>query len=264
MTALPPRDRGLSDASDDGKVDLVETETGSDATDVVHASEYMRRRIRSSSVPAYLFYTNGYTAGMLTIDDIKNALRVYGGRQVALAAAIGVTQPTVSRWLKGATPDPQQEARIREILNGDDASPALGAQQQFISFGEKDLPVYAAVEGGPGELVITFEPIDFVPRPWYLGQVRDGYGVMVVGESMCPAYEPGDMAIVHPKLPVILNKTYIFTNGSEGNNFLATIKRLIGQTATEWKVQQHNPPRDFTLLKADWPKAVRVVGKYEG
>lgn len=264
MTRLPPRNRGLRDASGDGKLDLTELEAGADATNAVHTSEHMRQRISKSSVPAYLFYTSGYTADMLSIDDIKSALRIYGGRQVALASAIGVTQPTVSRWLRGATPDPMQEARIREILSGEPPSQPLGAQQQNISFGDKDLPVYAAVEGGPGELVITFEPIDYVPRPWYLGQVRDGYGVVVVGESMCPAYEPGDMAIVHPKLPIILNKTYIFSNGSEGNSFLGTIKRLIGQNATEWKVQQHNPPRDFVLLKADWPKAVRVVGKYEG
>lgn len=208
---------------------------------------------------------------MLTADDIKRALFIFGGRQVALASAIGVTQPTVSRWLKGATPDPAQEAKIREILAGEGYAPnskpvahSIGAQQQEISFGIKDLPVYAAVEGGPGELVITFEPIDYVPRPWYLGQVRDGYGVIIVGESMVPAYMPGDMAIVHPKMPVILNKTYIFSNGSEANNYKGTIKRLVGQTATEWKVEQFNPHLVFTLLKADWPKAVRVVGKYEG
>lgn len=264
MTRLPPRDSGLSDTSDVSKSDLAKVEPVADATNVVHASEYMRQRIRASSLPAYLFYASGYNGAMLNLDDIKRALAIYGGRQTALAAATGVSQPTVSRWLRGATPDPQQEAKLREILAADPQPSSSGATQHNISFGEKDLPVYAAVEGGPGELVITFDPIDYVPRPWYLGQVRDGYAVVVVGESMCPAYEPGDMAIVHPRLPIVLNKTYIFSNGSEGNDYIGTVKRLIGQSATEWRVQQYNPPREFVLLKADWPKAVRVVGKYEG
>lgn len=202
---------------------------------------------------------------MISIDEIRQALAIYGNRQVALAAAVGVQQSTVSRWLKGQIPDPEQEQRLREVLGDAPALPASSAApQQSIFLGERDLPVYAAVEGGPGELVISKDAIDFVPRPWYLGNVRDGYGVVVVGESMCPAYNPGDMAIVHPRLPVIINKTYIFASDDGDGTFRGTIKRLVGQTSTEWKVEQHNPQRTFTLSKSEWPKAVRVVGKYEG
>lgn len=263
----------MSDPSKPGEVGLRNTEDGlTDAANVVHASEYMRQRIAPSRAPEYLFYTTGYNGGMLTVDDIKRALVVYGGRQAALAAAVGVSQPTVSRWLKGATPDPAQEARLREVLSGtpsnsmaaSENAQTMGQMRQAIGFGERDLPVYAAVEGGPGELVISTEPIDYVPRPWYLGQVREGYGVYVVGESMVPAYMPGDMAIVHPKMPVIINKTYIFTNDAQDGSFLGTIKRLVGQTATHWKVEQHNPHKAFLLSKAEWPKALRVVGKFEG
>lgn len=201
---------------------------------------------------------------MITIDEIRQALAVYGNRQTALAAAVKVQQSTVSRWLRGATPDPEQEARLRDIIGGGSGTaPIDPAPQQSIYLGERDLPVYAAVEGGPGELVISKDPIDFVPRPWYLGNVRDGYGVVVVGESMVPAYSPGDMAIVHPRQPVILNKTYIFTTDDDDGTFKGTIKKLVGQTATEWKVEQYNPQRTFSLSKAEWPKAVRVVGKYE-
>lgn len=201
---------------------------------------------------------------MISIDEIRQALALYGHRQTALAAAAGVTQPTVSRWLKGQTPDPQQEARLRELLAGvPPLQAAIDAPQQPMFLGERDLPVYAAVEGGPGELVISKDPIDFVPRPWYLGNVRDGYGVVVVGESMSPAYNPGDMAIVHPRVPVIINKTYIFSSDDGDGTFRGTIKKLVGQTATEWKVEQYNPQRTFSLSKAEWPKAVRVVGKYE-
>jgi len=209
---------------------------------------------------------------MLTVDEIKRALAIYGNRQKALAAEVGVDQSTVSRWInKGVIPDPRQEAKIREIL-GEDASPLLpipvvsdygGAPRQAV-FSSIDLPVYAAVEGGPGELVISTEPIEYVARPWYLGQVKDGFGVIVVGESMAPAYNPGDMAIVHPKLPALIGKTHIFTQETVDGSFVGTIKKLVGQTPTEWKVEQHNPSKVFSLDKGLWTKAVRVVGKYEG
>lgn len=209
---------------------------------------------------------------MLTVDEIKRALAIYGNRQKALAAVVGVEQSTVSRWInKGVVPDPRQEAKIREIL-GDESSPLLpipvvsenGGTPRQAPFGSNDLPVYAAVEGGPGELVISTEPIEYVARPWYLGQVKDGFGVIVVGESMSPAYNPGEMAIVHPKLPALAGKTHIFTQETIDGSFVGTIKKLVGQTATDWKVEQYNPQRTFTLSKAEWPKAVRVVGKYEG
>lgn len=232
----------------------------------------MHERISSSSGRAYDSYALRYNPRMLTVDEIRRALAIYGNRQKALAAVVGVEQSTVSRWInKGVVPDPKQEAKIREIL-GDEGSALLpipvvsenGAPPRQAVFGSNDLPVYAAVEGGPGELVISTEPIEFVARPWYLGQVKDGFGVIVTGESMYPAYNPGEMAIVHPKLPALIGKTHIFAQDAEDGQFTATLKKLVGHSSTEWKVEQYNPPKVFTLSKALWPKAVRVVGKYEG
>ncbi len=39
--------------------------------------------------------------------DYKSALEHFGGTQVKLAAALGITQPTVSSW-KGVIPPPYQ------------------------------------------------------------------------------------------------------------------------------------------------------------
>lgn len=257
----------MSDARDSAKLGLADAEERfADMADVVHTSEHMRQRILPSRGGAYLFHAASYNAGMITTDDVRRALAIYGDRQIALAAATGVTQPTVSRWLKGAVPDPSAQEKLREILSGAGLAPAreTSKDREPLSFGPTDLPVYAAVEGGPGELVVSTEAIDFVARPWYLGHVRDGYGVYVVGESMSPAYMPGDMAIVNPRAPQLLHKTYIFCAEPDDGTFTATIKKLVGQSPTHWKVEQHNPPRVFELAKADWPKAVRVVGKYEG
>ena len=134
--------------------------------------------------------------------------------------------------------------------------------------GDRDLKVFAAVEGGPGEMVVSTDPIELVPRPWYLKNVKDGYAVLIVGESMVPAFEPGDMAVVNPRLAPMRGKDVILVRGEEEGEFRASIKRLVSWTATHWNLLQFNPPRgekaEFTLSRKEWPKALRVVGKYTG
>jgi phage repressor protein C with HTH and peptisase S24 domain len=130
--------------------------------------------------------------------------------------------------------------------------------------GARDLPVFAAVEGGDGDLVVSTEPVDLVPRPWYMGEVKEGYAVIVTGESMIPAYDPGDMAIVNPKLPHMRGKVHIFTCESENSHFKASIKVLVRATETEWIVEQHNPPKTYSMPRSVWTHARRVVGKYNG
>lgn len=124
------------------------------------------------------------------------------------------------------------------------------------------LSVFAAVEGGPGEMVVDVDPIDVVPRPWFVKNVADAYAVLIVGESMAPAYEPGHMAIVNPRLPALRGEDAIFIRSEHDGDFTATIKRLVRSTETAWVVQQFNPPAEFELPKDRWPKAFRVVGRY--
>ncbi len=117
-------------------------------------------------------------------------------------------------------------------------------------------------------MVVNTDPIEWVQRPWFLHEVREGYAVVVTGESMVPVYEPGDIVIVNPRLPAIPNKNAIFVGGESRGEFNATVKRLIRVTTTHWHVRQYNPPegqeKDFSLEKREWSKALRIVGKYEG
>jgi phage repressor protein C with HTH and peptisase S24 domain len=135
-------------------------------------------------------------------------------------------------------------------------------------FGARDLKVFAAVEAGPGTMVVSTEPIELVPRPWYLREVKDGFAVLVVGDSMEPVYEAGDLVIVNPRLPPMRGKDVILVSGEHEGEFTASIKRLVSWTATHWHLKQFNPPAGqkatFTWSKADWPRALRVVGRYSG
>lgn len=196
-----------------------------------------------------------------------------GLSQESLAEAVGTTQSTVDRiesddFKRMPSALPKIAAvlgfSLRE-LGFDVEGPAPKVHRPAPQFlGELDLPVYASAEGGAGTMVINTDPIQLVPRPWYLGNVREGYAVLVVGDSMEPVFEAGDMAVVNPRLPPRRGKDIILVADEHDGGFTATIKRLIGWTEREWKLRQYNPKKDFALPRKEWPKALRVVGKYDG
>jgi phage repressor protein C with HTH and peptisase S24 domain len=209
--------------------------------------------------------------------DMRDRIKLVMGqmKQNEFAKLIGVSPQAVNQWLKGnANPSAETLKIISEKRQVDLAWLTLGTDTVIseasgnltgrMVFGERDLPVFAAVEGGPGELVVSTDPIELVPRPWYLGEVRNGYAVYVTGESMVPVYEPGDMLIINPRLPYMRGKDHIFTTLTEDGQFRATVKRLVSVTEKEWKVQQFNPPRTFGLPRSVWVEARRIVGKYTG
>lgn len=203
--------------------------------------------------------------------------------QAKFAKSLGVTAQAVNGWLKGKSKPTNEnflqmaslyKADVNWLMFGDagemphDVTSVTASTSSMprveTPLGARDLPVFAAVEGGDGDLVVSTEAVDLVPRPWFLGEVKDGYGVIVTGESMVPAYEPGDIAIVNPRLSYMRGKTHIFTAEGENSHFKATIKRLVAVTETDWVVEQFNPPKKFNLPKSVWTHARQVVGKYNG
>jgi len=114
-------------------------------------------------------------------------------------------------------------------------------------------------------MIISTDPVDWVVRPDPLLNVAKGYGLIIVGESMMPAFRPGDIALINPHLPPLRDETCIFYAGHEGD-MRATIKHLVRWTDAAWIVQQWNPPKgqrkEFSLPKKEWTKIHRVVGRY--
>jgi hypothetical protein len=201
-----------------------------------------------------------------------------GESLAALSKKLGKNHAYLQQFVKRGTPTELPE-RVRRSLAGllqieegelrgsaelGAPPPAAGYRPPQRILGASDLKVFAAVEGGPGEMVVSTDPIDLVPRPWYMGQVRDGFAVLVVGDSMVPAFEPGELAIVNPRLPPKRNDDVILISGEDEGEFRASIKRLINWDAKSWRLKQYNPAREFSWTKKDWPKALSVVGKYRG
>jgi phage repressor protein C with HTH and peptisase S24 domain len=92
--------------------------------------------------------------------------------------------------------------------------------------------------------------------------VRAGRGIYVVGDSMSPAYDRGDIALVHPGVPHRRNSDVVLVRTELDGTQHALIKHLVDWTDTEWRVRQYNPPRDYTLPRAEWRDIQTVIGRY--
>ncbi len=125
--------------------------------------------------------------------------------------------------------------------------------------GRPDLPIWASAEAGDdGAIVITPDPIDYIHRPGHMASVRDPYGFIVVGSSMSPALEDGDLVIVNPVLRPRAGADCVFIHDQPDGAMKALVKRLVRPTADSWKVRQFSPPRDFDLSRRKWPRAAVI------
>lgn len=151
-------------------------------------------------------------------------------------------------------------APMPPLLEGGLPPDAPQSDLAFDSSATHDLPMFASVEGGPGEMVVTNEPIGFLPRPNWLEGHENAYAVRVTGTSMIPRYEPGEVVYVDPDEPLQRDKDAIFISEHDGE-FRASIKRLVRWENYQWYVRQFNPRREGWWPKKQWPKAYRVLGR---
>jgi phage repressor protein C with HTH and peptisase S24 domain len=195
----------------------------------------------------------------------------YNPRSLSLAASLGAT--AVRDIIDGRIASPRYATLqalagvlgVRtEILAGGQGAPAIvGQSPPQAGAVPRDLPVYGAAQGGVGgAMLVSSDTIQWLARPEPLLTVRSGYGVYVVGESMSPAYEQGDIALVHPSLPPRRGADVILIRHDDDGGRHVLIKRLIGWTDESWRVRQYNPAQDFDLPRADWREAETIVGRY--
>jgi phage repressor protein C with HTH and peptisase S24 domain len=218
-------------------------------------------------------YNPSYNVGIMEPREIiRDARERHNWSQKDLADRAGVSQVAIVKIESGATVQSKFLPKIAQLLGLDlaELDPSLkgvalpAEARPFVNDVRPDFRIYASAEGGPGEIIRSSEPIDFIPRPSHLIHVKDAYGLLVTGNSMAPEYKNGEMAIVEPSLPVVPDEVYIFYAEKDGEA-RATIKHLRRATAERWLVRQHNPPEgqtaDFILSRREWAIAHRVTGK---
>lgn len=127
------------------------------------------------------------------------------------------------------------------------------------TIGGRDLPVFGTAQGGSGALIVTDQAVDYVVRPAPLLRVRDGYGMIVTGDSMSPKVESGDTVLVNPNIPPRNGDTCIFRCHQDDGTVLAVVKKLRRYNDESWHVSQFNPPKDFVLKRSEWQVCHVVV-----
>jgi len=215
---------------------------------------------------------------METGEKIREQREARGWSQADLAKRVGISQPAINKIEAGDTRNSRFLPRIAQELGLDiaeliegltpserPAEPVFAESAARFGASGRDFAIHASAEGGPGQIIVSSDAVDFELRPAPLAHVRDAYGLLITGTSMEPEYRPGDTALINPNLPVIGGEVYVFYAEKAGEA-RATIKHLRRAAAEKWLVSQWNPPagqeRDFALSRKDWQWAHRVIGKY--
>ena len=200
-------------------------------------------------------------------ERIRAARLAKGWSQEFLARQVGVSQPAIVNIERGWTARSKFLSRIAKVLEIDltDLDEGLAeithAPTARVVNSVVNFPILSSTESGGADFIVDTQPTEHIARPAPLAHVKDAYGVFVTGASMEPEFRPGDIALINPHLPVIANQAYIFYAEKPGTG-RATIKWLRRDTEDRWHVTQHNPAKDLTLSRKEWPWAHRLIGKY--
>jgi phage repressor protein C with HTH and peptisase S24 domain len=132
-------------------------------------------------------------------------------------------------------------------------------------FGDHDLPVFGTAQGGSGgALIMSKEAVTWVLRPAPLLRVRDGYGMIVTGDSMSPKIENGSTVLVNPHLPPRNGDLCVLRKHLEDGTTLAVLTLLRRFNDETWFVHQLVPAKDFSLKRSEWQHCHVVIGSYFG
>jgi hypothetical protein len=173
-----------------------------------------------------------------------------------LLKVVGIGEPPITRHEIMALAVPVIEEILPPI-----GGPADRYRPSELQVPPSTVPVYAAAMGGAGHLLVAFDPIDYRAPPAEISTVRDAYGILVVGESMVPAFDPGDTAWINPHLPPQFDTDVVLYHTAPAGKAEAIIKRLVSFTSDQWTIRQYNDFKTWPVSRADWHVCHRIVGK---
>lgn len=233
--------------------------------------------------------------GELLGQALKSARKLRKMSQEEVAAQVGVSRAAVGQWEAGDTePSTSNLLTVCSILNIDvaaatggqvkttaidgagalpaavvtDRRPAMrDAEQEFIRHLDADprardfpldVPVYGVAVGGTdADFFMNGEIVDFVRRPPGAAKTKNIYAIYIVGTSMVPKFEEGELAYVSPaRTPSIGDYVVVECHPEDGGKVgRGFVKKLVRRTATKIVCEQFNPPR-----QVDFPvKSVKSV-----
>ncbi len=227
-------------------------------------------------------------------ERVKSALEARQMSNAALAQAIGVPSKRLDAWLQGRVDQPRGFSsilpRIAEVLNvslawlrdgiGSPDIPADPLPNTSIQSVEqearaadaavpnfrdltRDLPVQGTAAGANGDVgAMQFEGgvVDYVRRPPGVSGAKEVYGLYVVGDSMWPRFQNGELVICHPRRPVNSGDDVIIQlQRDEHSEIEVFIKTLVRRTANTVTARQYNPDRTMSFKTAEIVAIHRIL-----
>lgn len=223
------------------------------------------------TTPVCIFPVVDQALKRLVIEYLRAVMDKTGRDATNLARAIGMAPSTMTRHL-----DPAWEGGIAsntlrkaEKLSGLPIPPGLaharknvypGAArsdsivtdarptQHFSSNARDSIPVRSAARGGDEqEMFLEDGPVDYVPRPHVLDNVKGAYALYMLGDSMSPKYEPGYTLYVNPFKPPRAGRGVVIFK----KNNAVLVKLFKSITRTEIVLEQLNPRAELRIDRAE-------------
>lgn len=227
----------------------------------------------------------------LLIERIRARLGALGLKPATAARAAGLHPDYLRNILEAKSLSPRADklAQLARILQcdlpyllGQTTSPAPLAEaparhrslrEEPAAFGhappqpapDDQLPIRGSAEGGAHDFVVSLQPIDYVRRPEPLARVRNAFGLYMIGGSMSPKYEPGDLLLVHPARPPMPRDHVLALRGDGSAPLEAVVGRYLGRDETGRAMLEHHAPGlPRTILPPEEPWRLHVViGSYD-
>lgn len=195
-------------------------------------------------------------------DKVKEHRERQGLSQSELARRLGIKPQSIQQLESGAIRSPRYLHKLAEILRVDwrelvdeadreAAEPSQVAPESVTPLPgfatmSRDLPVMGTAAGGNnGDFSQNGTIADYVRRPAVLDGVKNAFAIYLVGDSMSPRFEHGDLIIVHPGRPIVSGcDVLIELHAVDGEVGHCMVKTYLRKANGSYILRQYNPPRD--------------------
>lgn len=129
----------------------------------------------------------------------------------------------------------------------------------------RDVEVLGVAAGGDdGYFAFNGSVADYVRRPPGIAAADQIFGLYVIGDSMAPRYEDGDLVYVHKgRRAAVGNDVVVELHGKDGQPGHCFIKRLLKRTSERILLRQFNPEREIELAARDVRQILKILSTAE-
>lgn len=210
---------------------------------------------------------------------IRTARKARGLVQKDVAKELGVTTAAVGQWERGENSLTMENLRGIGVVLGIDPSAAFQGELRYIeenpelveveqvsepaqqNFGPRDVPIQAiAIGGDDDEFEFVGDVIDYARRPPGIAHLKNVFAVHILGTSMSPRFEPGELTYCGGRQALPGDDVVIELHPRQGETSRpGLVKRLVQRTAKEVIVRQFNPATELRYPASQVKTVHRII-----